>query len=84
MHGLHRRDDAELREPGDVGVIEDLNVLDSEPMIDRRDSFECGLIGVECDAVSAVANGMRRDLESVLKRSRRHVAQMLGLDQSSR
>ena len=60
MHGLHRGNDAELREARDVGVIEDLNVLDAEPMVDRRDGFERGLVRVERDAVAAVADGVRR------------------------
>ena len=75
---LHRRNHAELREARDVGVIEHLHVLDAKTVIDRRDRFERRFIRVERDAVAAIADRVRSDLEAVLERARRNVAQVLG------
>ena len=76
MHGLHRRNDAELREARDVGVVEDLHVLDAKAMIDRRHGLERRFVRVERDAVAAIADRVRRDLEAVLERARGDVAEM--------
>ena len=71
MDRLHRRNDAELGEARDVGVIEDLHVLDAKTVIDRRHGLERRLVGVERDAIAAVADRVRADLEAVLQRARR-------------
>ena len=66
-HGLHRRNHAELGESRDVGVVEDLRVLDAKAVVGRRHRFERRLVGVERNAVAAVADGVRRHLEPVLQ-----------------
>src|SRR5262249_51328684 len=61
MGRLHRGDDTELREPRDVGDVDDLRVLDAE----AGGGGDTGAgVGLEDVVVGRVANGVGGDLES--------------------
>ena len=83
VRGLHRGDDAELREARDVGVRDDLGVLDAEARIGDgtlggRHRGESLLVLVERDAVAAVADGVGLDLDAAPQARDRDAQDLLG------
>src|SRR5204862_8054924 len=76
VDSLHRSDHPELREPWDVGGRDVLRMLDA-PAQRRAVGYACrrALVHVEHFAVGAVADRVRRELESVLERERRYLLQ---------
>ena len=79
MDPLHGGDDAELAETGDVGVVEELGVLDAEAVVlAPRELAAGGLVGVQDDPVGPVADGVGADLEAAAARAKRAASRSLG------
>src|SRR5437867_12330810 len=64
MGRLHRGDDAQASEPRDILEAQDLRVLDPEARVLGGDLLECRLVGIERDAISSIADRMRRHLKT--------------------
>ena len=65
--------DSKLRKARDVIVIEDLRVLDAEAVIGGGHQRERGRVGVEHEAIAAIADGVRGHLKPSAQRARRDV-----------
>ncbi len=69
MGRLHRRNHAQLRKARNILRAQDLRVFDAEAMIARGHGRERGLVGVEHDAVAAIADRVHRCLEAGAQRA---------------
>ena len=83
VRGLHRGDHAELRKARDVGVCDDLGMLDPEARVGdgtlgSRDRGERFLVLVERNAVAAIADGMSLDLDAAPQARDRDAQDLLG------
>ena len=66
VDGLHAGRDAKLRQPRQVGGVDDLHVLDAVRHRRRRGRLRQFLEDVEHHAVGSVADGMHADREAQL------------------
>ena len=64
MQRLHAPNHAERAEARDVGSARAFDVLDAEAAVGARRRRRRGLIGVQCQADGAVADGVGEDLEA--------------------
>src|SRR6266542_418591 len=80
---LHRRNDAELCEPRDVGSIYNLRVFDAPARLAnfsvfRRNRLKRLLVKIENDAIGAIADCVRFDLDTAAQRFFEQRTQLLG------
>ena len=78
MHRLHGRNHAHGGKAGNVVVAENLGVLHTKAMIGRGIRAERGIVGVEHDAVAAIADGVGVHLEAGAQRPRGDVLNVRG------
>src|SRR4029077_11758319 len=77
MRRLHRGDDAERGEALDIRQSDNLGVLHTVAPVARTVPSADGGEYIECDAIGAVADGMKRELKSGTVAFERHLLQLL-------